>query len=114
MDRLSYKLYRKTWNKAYQITPDIPLNVDLELSAICNLRCPFCPVSKNKLKSNKFMTYDDIFNSFEGWFAYAKLADTYYLRKKLFIILQNQYPREIATKEINRLINAKENYQLIS
>ena len=34
--------YRKAWDSAYQSDPDVPLNVDIELASICNLRCPFC------------------------------------------------------------------------
>lgn len=34
--------YRKAWDLAYEIDPPFPLNVDLELASLCNLRCPFC------------------------------------------------------------------------
>lgn len=34
--------YRKAWESSYENDPPIPLNVDLELASICNLRCPFC------------------------------------------------------------------------
>jgi radical SAM protein with 4Fe4S-binding SPASM domain len=34
--------YREAWEKAYELDPPVPLNIDLELASICNLRCPFC------------------------------------------------------------------------
>jgi len=38
----SHSDYRKAWDDAYLTDPPIPLNVDLELSSVCNSRCPFC------------------------------------------------------------------------
>lgn len=38
-DRASY---RAAWNKAGEVTPPIPLNVDIELASLCDLKCPFC------------------------------------------------------------------------
>lgn len=37
-----YPAYRKAWQNAAIETPPIPLNIDLELSASCNLACSFC------------------------------------------------------------------------
>jgi len=39
-----YKKYRELWNKCqkYEILTDFPLHLDLELSGICNFRCPDC------------------------------------------------------------------------
>lgn len=34
--------YRKAWERAYTEDTVIPLNVDIELASVCNLRCPFC------------------------------------------------------------------------
>lgn len=34
--------YRAAWETAYTQDPIIPLNLDIELSSACNLRCPFC------------------------------------------------------------------------
>lgn len=34
--------YRQAWENAYEIDPPVPLNIDLELASLCNLRCPFC------------------------------------------------------------------------
>lgn len=47
--------------------------------------------------------YDTIYGIFEGWFAYAKNADTYNLRKKIAVEIENSFPNEISTKEINRI-----------
>lgn len=38
----SYSKYREAWEKADTEDPPVPLNVDLELASICNLRCPMC------------------------------------------------------------------------
>lgn len=37
-----YASYRKAWADAYEKDSPVPLNVDLELAAVCNLACPFC------------------------------------------------------------------------
>ena len=52
----NYREYRKAWNSAYKVTPKIPLNIDIELSAVCNLKCPFCPTTQSNYKKpkNKF------------------------------------------------------------
>ena len=34
--------YREAWARAYEETPPVPLNIDIELASLCNLRCPFC------------------------------------------------------------------------
>lgn len=34
--------YRDAWEKAYQEDPPVPLNVDVELSSLCNLACKMC------------------------------------------------------------------------
>lgn len=34
--------YRSAWEKAYTQDPPVPLNIDLELASLCNLRCPMC------------------------------------------------------------------------
>lgn len=34
--------YRQAWERAYEVDPPVPLNIDLELASLCNLRCPFC------------------------------------------------------------------------
>jgi len=42
-----YREYRRLWAELpkAQIVRDYPLLVDLELSSICNLRCPMCPTT---------------------------------------------------------------------
>ncbi|MFW6029438.1 MAG: radical SAM/SPASM domain-containing protein [Halanaerobiales bacterium] len=55
-----YKFYRKMWSKLpqnYKVS-EYPLEVGLELSSVCNLRCPFCYTITDKFQSNiknKFM-----------------------------------------------------------
>jgi len=49
--------------------------------------------------------YDNIYDFMEGWFAYAKSADTYNLRQRIIYPFEKKYPLQIATKEINRGIN---------
>jgi len=44
----SYNDYREDWKNAAKQTPKIPLNVDVELSAVCNLECPFCFLQNKK------------------------------------------------------------------
>lgn len=52
----TYESYRQAWDNAHLITPSIPLNIDIELASVCNLRCPFCFWSNNdfrkKIKPN--------------------------------------------------------------
>lgn len=38
----TYQEYRAAWENAYLHDPDVPLNIDLELASVCNLRCPSC------------------------------------------------------------------------
>ena len=38
----NYLAYRAAWKDADQTLPSVPLNLDLELSSLCDLRCPFC------------------------------------------------------------------------
>jgi MoaA/NifB/PqqE/SkfB family radical SAM enzyme len=49
-----YKKYRYKWNEDPKkfIVNDYPLNVDLELSSICNLTCPMCYLQSQKYKNN--------------------------------------------------------------
>lgn len=55
-----YKQYRGNWNKfpLNQIINEYPLLVDLELSSICNLKCPMCYTTTDEFKEKvptKFM-----------------------------------------------------------
>ncbi|MBD3164069.1 hypothetical protein GF323_02640 [Candidatus Woesearchaeota archaeon] len=47
--------------------------------------------------------YDSIYDFMEGWFAYAKHANTHNLRKKISAELDSNFSNEISTKEINRM-----------
>jgi len=38
----SFDSYRKAWDDAYTVDPDVPLNLDIELASVCNFACPFC------------------------------------------------------------------------
>jgi radical SAM protein with 4Fe4S-binding SPASM domain len=45
---MDYNSYREKWELAKTgVTPNIPLNIDLELTSHCNLRCDFCPHSND-------------------------------------------------------------------
>ena len=57
---------------------------------------------KKEYKEKK-VDYDTIYGFFEGWFAYAKHANTYNLRKKISFELESSFTNEISTKEINRM-----------
>ncbi|MFH1324288.1 MAG: RNA-directed DNA polymerase [Nanoarchaeota archaeon] len=52
---------------------------------------------------DKRIDYDTIYDFFEGWFAYAKHANTYKLRKKIAVEIGKEFTNEISTKEINRM-----------
>jgi len=52
---MNYAQYRAAWGKAPEVTPGIPLNVDIELSAVCNLKCPFCFLQNKDYKSGGLM-----------------------------------------------------------
>jgi radical SAM protein with 4Fe4S-binding SPASM domain len=54
-----FKEYRRAWDKAHRVTPPVPLNADIELSAVCNLACPFCFLADPTHKQDKrFMDLD--------------------------------------------------------
>lgn len=38
----SKEYYRKDWDAAFTFDPSVPLNLDIELAALCNLACPSC------------------------------------------------------------------------
>jgi len=50
----------------------------------------------------KVATYDEIYDFLEGWLAYAKNANTHKLRKKVLQQVEQKFPHEISTKEVNR------------
>jgi radical SAM protein with 4Fe4S-binding SPASM domain len=67
-----YKEYRKKWseNPANFIDEGYPLNLDIEASSACNLRCPMCPRTV-ALKNNKMDRHSKHFD-FE---LYKRLID---------------------------------------
>lgn len=48
--------------------------------------------------------YDKVYDSAEGWMAYAKHANTYKLRKKIADEIEKNFPNEISTKEFNKIV----------
>ncbi len=50
-----YKEYRQKWNRGYvdKIVPEYPLNIDLEISAKCNLKCPMCFLQTDDFNKNR-------------------------------------------------------------
>lgn len=57
-----YYEYRRAWEEYphKQIVEKYPLNIDIELSTICNLKCPMCYTITEEFKDNvpaKFMEY---------------------------------------------------------
>ena len=73
----------------------------LKKSNLRNMRKKFS-ILLEQYKEHK-IDYDTIYDFFEGWFAYAKHANTYKLRKKISIELGSSFTNEISTKEINRM-----------
>ncbi len=49
---------------------------------------------------NKKMDYDSIYNFMEGWIAYARLANTYKLRKSILTEFEQSFSSQISSKEI--------------
>ena len=62
-------------------------------------------ILKKDYKNSK-VDYDIIYDFFEGWFAYAKHANTYHLRKKFAIEIEKEFTNEVSTKEINRMVKS--------
>jgi hypothetical protein len=54
--------------------------------------------------TEKRIPYDNTYDYFEGWLAYAKTANTYKLRKKIVSEIQEDFLNEISSKEIDRMI----------
>ena len=55
------------------------------------------------------ITYDQIYEYLQGWFAYAKHANTYTIKKKLLEEMQKTFPGEVASLEINKLLKMQKN-----
>jgi sulfatase maturation enzyme AslB (radical SAM superfamily) len=49
----AYLKNRKDWNELpeKQVVSDFPLHVDIELSSVCNLKCPMCYTITDEFKS---------------------------------------------------------------
>lgn len=49
--RSKWKIYRDQYDRAssLDLEPDFPIQIDFELNASCNLKCPMCP---NSAESN--------------------------------------------------------------
>ena len=48
--------------------------------------------------------YDKVYDCFQGWFAYIKNANTYKLQKNIKQKLQEYFPNEFSTCELNKLV----------
>lgn len=48
------------------------------------------------------IVYDKIYDFLEGWLAYAKQANTYFLRQAILKKVEEKFNHEISSKEINR------------
>ncbi|MBD3310211.1 hypothetical protein GF351_03250 [Candidatus Woesearchaeota archaeon] len=68
-----------------------------------------CKALKEKYQKNG-IDYDTIYDFFEGWFAYAKNADTYKLRKKLTEKIEKDFPDNISIKEIDRYLKIEKSF----
>lgn len=55
-----------------EIIPPLPIQINIEVSSICNLRCPLCPTGVEKIKRTKqLMNYEDFKKIIDEirWFA---------------------------------------------
>ena len=48
---LEYEEYREKWENYPKnfIQESVPIHLDIELTTYCNLKCPFCPLTQNKI-----------------------------------------------------------------
>jgi radical SAM protein with 4Fe4S-binding SPASM domain len=53
----SFNNYRGAWSNAAEIDPAVPLNIDIELAAVCNLSCPACFITSPEYTRNKHQAY---------------------------------------------------------
>ncbi|MFH1065284.1 MAG: reverse transcriptase domain-containing protein [Nanoarchaeota archaeon] len=53
------------------------------------------------------ISYDKVYNCIEGWAAYAKNADAFNTKNKVFQPLTDKFSNEISSKEINRLLKCR-------
>lgn len=47
----TFQAYRNAWQNAFYFDPPVPLNLDIELSTVCNLQCPFCFTTGTRFKN---------------------------------------------------------------
>ena len=67
MDKLSFVVEKKTWaeyREKYDMAShlkelDYPIQIDFELNASCNLKCPMCPISAESPKGKGKSTWFD-------------------------------------------------------
>ena len=57
-----------------------------------------------ELYDSRRITYDKIYSSFCGWNGYAQNANTFSLRKKVIKLLNDYFPGEISTAELNKYL----------
>lgn len=59
-----FREYRLAWKKAAaeDFLPEQPLNVDIELSDVCNLRCKMCAQGMGTVRGTGFMSNDVVCN----------------------------------------------------
>ncbi len=56
------------------------------------------------------VSYDQIYDSLEGWLAHAKHTNTFKLRQKILEIFENAYSSEISAKKVNRYLRNRESF----
>lgn len=52
------------------------------------------------------LNYDNLLESFQGWQAHARLGNTYRLRLDIINKIENLFPYEISSLEINKIIKS--------
>lgn len=60
---------------------------------------------------NKEIEYDKVFDTFQGWMAYAKQSNTYKLRQKIIKIVEQNFPNEISTIEYNKIAKINNSFK---
>ena len=63
--------------------------------------------NQKELHKEGLLSYDEIYNSFQGWNSFARQANTYKIREELYLQFEKDFPKEISSVEINRLLNQK-------
>ena len=55
----SFTAYRNAWDSSDKIDPPVPLNIDLELAALCNLSCGSCSWGEAEFSTNMLHPAND-------------------------------------------------------